>query len=1257
MRNITGEQIKAIGDEDLRELIRRLCVAEMRRLGLPESAVTAGGNQTAPDGGVDVHVDLPRGTSAAFDFVPRHLTGFQSKASDLARSGIVAEMHTERDGPLKPSIVELVEAGGAYIIVSSKGSVANGPLADRKAAMREQVQHLGGFTERCVDFYDRDRVAGWVDRYPGVAQWLRARLGIPLDGWQGIANWSNAPRSSPIRDDGRARFASRSDREPSGLTLSEGISEMRDALRTPGRVARLVGLSGTGKTRVAQALFEAFPDGSPPLDDSIVLYTDAAQAPQPAPISLIRQLGYDAKRAIVIVDNCDTAFHGQLASAIAQSSDHVSLLTIEHDVADDQPTSTDVFRLNACSDTVVEDLLLDQHPAMALGNRRAISHFAGGNARIALALASTLHSSDNIARLSSRELLVRLVQQRQPHDEVLLRVAGACALVYSFRNAIGGESVSSEVKQLAQVAHCTEIEAFDRIATLEARNLVQRRGDSCALLPHALANMLAIDALARTPTNVIVAAFASIPRLFGSFIHRLSYLHESPRAVGLAREWLAPGGRFGSVAGLDGVNRVIVSHLATLSPESMLQVLERTAAEPPPDFDLWQLPASRDWVRLLRQMAYTPELFSRAALLLLRCLEAQAVSGPIGGSEWLGLFQVSLSGTMATPEERATFLRTTSAAASPAELQWIGAAVGRTLATTVTGDIATPFGGRARGSGWHPDSDVQRLSWYRTAADLVRFGNSAGIAVLRRRVRRGLALELRNLWRVPSLRTIFDPVVREFAQNTGWAQGLVHLRLLLRYDREPGRVDEAGIRSARDLAALCEPQTLEERIRYAVINEVHPNTAEDEATPSTARPDRAYIEQLGGAAAGNDAALFEVLDELVTANGLQTIEFGRGMAMQSTRPEFHWSLVSASFLNNRVQGASLALLIGYLRGRHQVAPAEVDSLLDALVTDATFGPFVAILQTNAWNAAAAERLKRVMATGSVSATQCPIGYLDVGEGGWPIEAYCELVRRLSAMPDGAPQALWHVHDQIVKLQALPRAIPTELVTLTHELLTNYDFSAPDATLGDALAELIDATVTIPADAIVLDSVIARLSEAINISEWSARDYGSLVSHLFARYPTEALGGLLDPQRTERLQPMASVFEGSDVRPLESAPWEAVLAWAHADLTLRPPLVASEISILAAGENGASLTTKARDILGVALDKPAVLAAFEQEMLRWPRWSVDHEEAMRPTLQVLDALIAEADPLVSAWAVGVRVAVREAIARRSAVRLEVEVDFE
>src|SRR5207248_8911058 len=87
MFEISGNDIRNLGDADLRSLVARLAIAELRAKGLPLSAVTAGGDQDAADGGLDVRVECATDiTDPAF--VPHRLTGFQAKKPNMPPTAI-----------------------------------------------------------------------------------------------------------------------------------------------------------------------------------------------------------------------------------------------------------------------------------------------------------------------------------------------------------------------------------------------------------------------------------------------------------------------------------------------------------------------------------------------------------------------------------------------------------------------------------------------------------------------------------------------------------------------------------------------------------------------------------------------------------------------------------------------------------------------------------------------------------------------------------------------------------------------------------------------------------------------------------------------------------------------------------------------------------------------------------------------------------------------------------------------------------------
>ena len=130
----------------------------------------------------DVRVDLPRRTKIA-GFIPRAVTGLQVKKSDMSGTKIVNEMRPApkrrvtakggraktkglRRNKLRPVIAELAAKGGAYIIVSAKGSTTDSALRSRRTVMRSA---LGRREQKLlVEFYDRGRLATWLRGHPGL---------------------------------------------------------------------------------------------------------------------------------------------------------------------------------------------------------------------------------------------------------------------------------------------------------------------------------------------------------------------------------------------------------------------------------------------------------------------------------------------------------------------------------------------------------------------------------------------------------------------------------------------------------------------------------------------------------------------------------------------------------------------------------------------------------------------------------------------------------------------------------------------------------------------------------------------------------------------------------------------------------------------------------------------------------------------------------------------------------------------------------
>src|SRR5438034_65386 len=813
MFEITPDDIARLSDEELRSLVGFRCEAELRSRGFPVSAVTWGGNQNAADGGIDVRVALPAGT-AINGFVPRPLVGFQVKKPDMTPAAIEPEMRP--DGVLRPSIRELAEISGAYILVSSGTHASDSALEERRAAMCRALGRLRNRDALLLDFYDRARLATWVRNHAGAVLWTRNRIGRALPAWRPYEAWAFSPEglSDTYLTEDHARLHVGTTDEK-GLPVVVGIQRIRDCLRVPHGVVRLVGLSGVGKTRLVQALFDSRVDEES-LDPTLAIYTDMADEPDPQPTGMALDLIATRARAILVIDNCPPDLHVRVSERCRAPESTLSVITIEYDIQDDQAEGTDVFRLEPSSAELIRQLIRRRYKDISQIDAQTIADFSGGNARVALTLANTLEKDETLAGLSHQDLFRRLFHQRQTPDESLLRAAQACTLVYSFE----GEAISgaqAELPKLGAIVGMKAQELFGRVAELKRRDLLQRRSVWRAVLPQAIANRLAAMALQNFPIAEIEAALDT-ERLMRSFSRRLGYLHDSDEAVRLVESWLAPDGKLGDPAALNDLGEAMFSNVAPVSPWATLEALERAADAPGGlSFAEYEFGTNKT-AHLLRSLAYDPGLFDRSVSLLVKLAEAESRDGNRQeiASIFESLFHIYLSGTQAPIEQRARLIENLlrSNDAGRRDLGVIGL---RALlkAGQFHSSYSFAFGAQPRNFGYWPASREEIEHWY---ASVIRMLEPLAVSdhPVAERVRHTLAAHFRELW----LAGVYDHLERvshAISAKFDWQEGWIGIRKAQRYGAK------LMSKKSRSRLAVLErslrPTTLVQQVRAAVLTE------------------------------------------------------------------------------------------------------------------------------------------------------------------------------------------------------------------------------------------------------------------------------------------------------------------------------------------------------------------------------------------------------------------------------------------------------
>ena len=1240
MFEIVDSDIEKLSDKNLRELVVRLVEAELYQAGLPLSSVVAGGHQDAADGGIDVRVSIAS-LARELDFVPRGQTGFQVKVPDMPPSAIDAEMRPS--GVLRESIKELMASGGAYVIVSAGGSVTDSAYKRRVKAMRDAAGDSSSSDRLHVDFYDRQRLARWVNQFPGVIFWMREQVGKQLSGWRPYGAWAHGDTSdSKYIADQTARLVDCTKRDQIHLSVQDGIEEIRALLAKPGGVVRLVGLSGVGKTKFVHALFDKRV-GNRALDSSIVVYADEGHEPAPTAREMVRQLGAFGRVAILIVDNCRPDTHRALTELARQFAPQVSLMSIEYDMLEDDPEGTSVFRLEPDSNANIEEILIQLAPHLNHASRSRIADLSGGNARVALALARQIQRGDNISHLTDADLFKRLFEQRNAAGEKLLRAAEVCALVYSF-DGENMESSQSELAVLANIAELSVNQVHGFVQELHRRDLVQRRSRWRAILPHAVANRLARRALESIPTESLSAAFSCSgrERLLQSFSRRLSYLHNCEPAIRIARQWLLGEHALRDVESLNELGQAVLQNVAPLAPETTLEVIEqRLSSLGVQKFLEMGVQSRHTLMRLLRMIAFEAKYFDRAALVLaqLHWVETRGGSNNTMRDCFPELFQIQLSGTQAVQSQRMRFLLSLIQSDDSGNQEVGLAALGAMIkARHISSYHDFSVGAHAGNYGWMPASAEEVANWFRCAvAEIARL-----ISVcpgLRDRLTSMLASKIRELWGLVGIDDELEVMALGLGGAGQWPEGWLAVRSLLSFDGNS--MGEDGRARVARLEEKLRPNNLLARIQAFVL--IRPighlldiadiEALEDETGVADAyqRADKLAV-NLGKAAINDLDVLKAVLPELLSDGSGRRWQFGTGLALRATEPVALWNELAdeRSKLPESQQG--IQLLRGFISGLNERSPELANRVLDNALVDPRLAQWFPALECAIEvTEAGAKRLLE-----SLAQEHAPIErygqmmYAGVANK-IPATLFEQLVFEIAQRPNGLRVAVDIVNMRLHSMKSAGQPVDSATTLLGRRLLALCDFGDNNSnhayhvhTIAKCCLGGEEATET----AMI---VCVRLAKEISGRGFGVGEYGKLVETLFRLHPYVALHVFLGGGRRRKWEPFRYRMYVDSNSPLQVVPDELLFRWAKRNPYVRFPRLAAEIQIIRRAADGKiEWAPFALQILECSPDRQSVLDAYSDKM--HPRsWAGSLADALEPYKQLVSLLSGHTDAIVRKWA--------------------------
>jgi len=797
---ITNKDIENLDAFQLTSVLRELLYCEAKANNIPDSAVQCSLGIIVADGGDDGSVSW-NGSPESTGWFPNKNIIFQCKATNFTRAQCASEIIAVSPTEVKllPVIKQLFDHGCLYILFTRQSCSAK-QIRERIAGFQDGIRMAGEpYSETAaIEVYDANKIAKWVSQYIKlvllVLEYIKRSIPAEFKTW---TQWS--------------KYADFKFKYEIDEKLKADIEQLRQYLSSPQKVARIVGLSGLGKTRLALEVFrESY---------SNVAYYDASRS-ETSLISSLSSWITMGVTGVIVVDDCSIDLHLRCMREIKNTDSRLSLLSIDY--------STDIcagdyikIQIQPSSNEVISNLIIQAYPSLSRTDVDRVVNFSQGFPQIAVLLADArIKNEESIGSLSDDILVRKLLWGRENEDETKLEVIRACSI---FDHLGFLESVIEQRKYVAEkLCNITDLQFYKIISYFKKRGIIDSRGKYIKVTPLPLAIRLAADWWTNNPPDITTELFfkGGVPdSMIESLGEQLSNLHFIPNAKEVVKRLCgdkAPFGQAEVIMSKKGSN--LFRALVDVNPNETTQTLYNIFINISiPDLTTF-IEGRRNIVWALEKLCLWEETFSRAAvvLLILAVAENETWSNNATG-QLLSLFHIYLSGTQVAPLSRLTVVEYALSKQDPLfdnmAIEMLGSAL---LSDRYTGSMITNNRGtRANLDEWKPVKWGDIFIYWKTCLNqLVNIAQNNCVYVTH--VAKMISKHARGLLNYYNIYESLISAIVEINKllNNYWPEMIENLENLLKYEKD--KFTPSKINQIENLLLLLLPKTLADRIRLTV---------------------------------------------------------------------------------------------------------------------------------------------------------------------------------------------------------------------------------------------------------------------------------------------------------------------------------------------------------------------------------------------------------------------------------------------------------
>lgn len=1186
---VESKDINDLSALQLTKLLKLLLYLEARSSGIAARAVDVALNITVADGGEDGRIEWS-GSPESTEYLPCRLVQFQNKATNMGPADCANEIINKKKGTVKPMVDAVLSKDGAYILFTTQ-ELTEDQKIERIAAMRRELERLGKVyaNKAMLDIYYAAKIEGWVNKYIAAIVAVLNWVGRPLD--RGLKTWIDWSQYEEY-----LRFSFVADEERQSI-----IRNLKALLTEQRKCARIIGLSGLGKTRLA---FEVFRDIDA-LDDlsERVVYIDAG--PNRSINGLICDWVQYGIEGIIVVDNCDISLHETLVKEVKRTNSKLSLLTLDYNF-ERGSTQTEMVRLKQLSDNHIKQILDPVYSSKIQDIDRVVA-FAQGFPQMAVLLADArLDSEPDMGRLNDDDLARKMIWGGREPIAIDENILQACSLFDRFGL---DDEVAIEYKFIAQNIVELDLDKFyECVKRFEQRGIIDRRGRFAMVVPKPLAIRLAAEWWQRTrPEKQQKLIESDMPgNLVESFCSQISLLDFLPEVKSLTESLCGLQGPFGQAEMIlsdrgSRLFRAFVDVNPDVTSKSLSRVISTMTIE---ELLLVRGEIRRNIVYALEKLCFHKSCFEESAnsLLLLAAAENESWSNNATGY-FKQLFNTFLSGTEAPPHVR---LKVIDSALESGTESIRNIAIDALTQVIDTHEMGRMVGAEYQGSGaplreWRPTVWGEAFNYWEEALQRLcvlveqkdKHSGKAKAAIANHI--RGLM----NRGRVDKL----DEVIKRIVAIDGplWPVALDSIKDCLRY--EGGEMPLEGKTKLEEWIKLLTPSDLGERLKLYVTEPPY----EHEKGEDGHFTDIAEInaKALAVELSSDMNIIIPYLDNLITGNQRLAYYFASNLIQSTGKWE---ALLSATIERTcKIARPNIAFLLGILNGIFVSDSEQWESIVRKLSATESLIPYYAnIISTGAITTQQLQRLIELISHKKISPNSAnalvygrPLEHLETS-------TVCRFVLDLAAISDDAAWVAgdilymychgnaekWQSCKSIFKEIVLKMFINKSSIQNQHEMYLWKEITEKLLTTEDA-----DFAVAISSNIIEGYSDKSSYSDLLYyvkpIIRIMFRQYGRQVWPVFANAIKNS--DPLNKYRLSHLLNTEDTFNKMNPSVLAELPDDLLRDWCYQEPDIAPQFVAEVTDVILENDKGIQISPRAMFLIDNFGNNKEVLSALTSNL--------------------------------------------------------------